>query len=81
MRERQSTMLMAHPAVLEELLRRYEELRTRHGEGGEGVARRLDDVSYTLCVSTGTRDIAAALAVAREQVRRSAPRRDDVVSA
>ncbi|MFJ1594821.1 DUF5133 domain-containing protein [Kitasatospora albolonga] len=74
-------MLMAHPAVLEELLRRYEELRTQHGEGDEGVGRRLDDVSYTLCVSTGTRDIAAALVAAREQVRRSAPRRDDVVSA
>lgn len=81
MRERQSTMLMAHPAVLEELLRRYEELRTRHGEGGEGAARRLEDVSYTLCVSTGTRDIVSALTAAREQVRRSARRRDDVVSA
>lgn len=78
MRERQSTMLMAHPAVLEELLRRHEELRTRHGEG---AARQLEDVSYTLCVSTGTRDIAAALTVARDQLRRSTPRRDDVVSA
>ncbi|MYT94732.1 DUF5133 domain-containing protein [Streptomyces sp. SID8359] len=71
-------MLMAHPAVLEELLRRYEELRTRRGEG---AVRQLDDVSYTLCVTTGTRDIAAALTAARHQLHRSAPRRDDVVPA
>ncbi|MFF6909661.1 DUF5133 domain-containing protein [Streptomyces sp. NPDC012389] len=69
-------MLMAHPAVLEELLRRYEELRAQHGQGGDGVARRLEDVSYTLCVSTGTREIAAALAAAREQLRRHAPGRN-----
>ncbi|MFD8620982.1 MULTISPECIES: DUF5133 domain-containing protein [unclassified Streptomyces] len=69
-------MLMAHPAVLEELLRRYEELRAQRGRGGDGVARRLEDVSYTLCVSTGTREIAAALAAAREQLRRHAPKRD-----
>ncbi|MFJ7329888.1 MULTISPECIES: DUF5133 domain-containing protein [Streptomyces] len=67
-------MLMAHPAVLEELLRRYEELRARYGGGDEGLARGLEDVTYTLCVSTGTRDIAAALVVAREQLRRSASR-------
>ncbi|MEW1613700.1 MULTISPECIES: DUF5133 domain-containing protein [unclassified Streptomyces] len=66
-------MLMAHPAVLEELLRRYEEIRTQHAEGGDGASRRsLEDVSYTLCVSTGTRDVAAAITAAREQLRRSA---------
>ncbi|MDX3374613.1 DUF5133 domain-containing protein [Streptomyces sp. ME02-6991-2A] len=67
-------MLMAHPAVLEELLRRYEELRARYGAGDKGLARGLEDVSYTLCVSTGTRDIAAALVAAREQLQRSAAR-------
>ncbi|WP_432149875.1 DUF5133 domain-containing protein [Streptomyces sp. bgisy029] len=72
-------MLMAHPAVLEELLRRYEELRAQHGQGVDGVARRLEDVSYTLCVSTGTREIAAALVAAREQLRRSAPVRETPV--
>ncbi|MGN2364975.1 DUF5133 domain-containing protein [Streptomyces luridiscabiei] len=69
-------MLMAHPAVLEELLRRYEELRAQQGDGGDGVARGLEDVSYTLCVSTGTREIAAA----REQLRRPATRRNTPVS-
>ncbi|MFD8064114.1 DUF5133 domain-containing protein [Streptomyces cyaneofuscatus] len=73
-------MLMAHPAVLEELLRRYEELRAQHGKGADGVARRLEDVSYTLCVSTGTREIAAALVAAREQLRRSAPGRETPVA-
>ncbi|CAM5239056.1 DUF5133 domain-containing protein [Streptomyces microflavus] len=73
-------MLMAHPAVLEELLRRYEELRAQQGEGGDGVARGLEDVSYTLCVSTGTREIAAALVAAREQLRRPAARRNTPVS-
>lgn len=72
-------MLMAHPAVLEELLRRYEKLRAQHGQGVDGVARRLEDVSYTLCVSTGTREIAAALVAAREQLRRAAPGRETPV--
>ncbi|MEW2070972.1 DUF5133 domain-containing protein [Streptomyces sp. NPDC007346] len=74
-------MLIAHPAVLEELLRRYEELRAQHGEGGDGVARGLEDVSYTLCVSTGTREIAAALVAAREQLHRAALRREAPLSA
>ncbi|MEI7031742.1 DUF5133 domain-containing protein [Streptomyces pratensis] len=65
-------MLMAHPAVLAELLLRYEELRARHGEGHEETHRRLEDVTYTLCVSTGTRDLVSALAAARGQLRRSA---------
>ncbi|GGY86720.1 DUF5133 domain-containing protein [Streptomyces nitrosporeus] len=64
-------MLSAHPAVLEELLRRYDELRAKHAEDHDEVRRRLEDVCYTLCVSTGTRDIAKAIDAAREQVRRS----------
>ncbi|WP_411082231.1 DUF5133 domain-containing protein [Streptomyces sp. cmx-18-6] len=74
-------MLMAHPAVLEELLRRYEELLAQHGEGHEGASRRLEDVSYTLCVSTGTRDVAAALVAARAQLQRTAVRREPPVTA
>lgn len=35
---------------------------------GSELRRRIDDVSYTLCVSTGTRDITAALAVARRWI-------------
>ncbi|MFE9696264.1 DUF5133 domain-containing protein [Streptomyces sp. NPDC006270] len=63
-------MLMAHPAVLEELLRRYDELKAGRGKDARETARCLEDVSYTLCVTTGTRDIASALVAARGQLRR-----------
>ncbi|MFI1423025.1 DUF5133 domain-containing protein [Streptomyces sp. NPDC020731] len=62
-------MLMAHPTVLKSLVEQYEALRALHAEsGGEEARRPLDDVSYTLCVSTGTRDIASALIAARHQM-------------
>ncbi|MFF2510104.1 DUF5133 domain-containing protein [Streptomyces sp. NPDC058086] len=58
-------MLMAHPAVLRNLVEQYVTLRTLHAEnGGTEVRRRMDDVAYTLCVSTGTRDVDAALIAA-----------------
>ncbi|MFI7339818.1 DUF5133 domain-containing protein [Streptomyces sp. NPDC050085] len=59
-------MLMAHPAVLADLVEQYDTLRILHAEkGAPDVRRRMDDVAYTLCVSTGTRDIDAALIAAR----------------
>ncbi|MCX5265607.1 DUF5133 domain-containing protein [Streptomyces sp. NBC_00199] len=62
-------MLMAHPAVLMNLIEQYEALRVLHAENGSEQARqRMDDVAYTLCVSTGTRDIDAALIAARHQL-------------
>ncbi|MEU8958040.1 DUF5133 domain-containing protein [Streptomyces sp. NPDC048518] len=62
-------MLMAHPIVLKNLVEQYETLRTLHAEKGTKEARqRMEDVAYTLCVSTGTRDITAALAAARHQL-------------
>ncbi|MER5924684.1 DUF5133 domain-containing protein [Streptomyces mirabilis] len=62
-------MLMAHPAVLRNLVEQYVALRTLHAEdGGTEVRRRLDDVAYTLCVSTGTRDVDAALVAARHRL-------------
>ncbi|GHG61470.1 DUF5133 domain-containing protein [Streptomyces griseocarneus] len=62
-------MVKAHPAVLTKLIEEYEELRALYrGEGGEGVRQRMDDVAYTLCVSTGTRDVDAAVVVARRQL-------------
>jgi hypothetical protein len=62
-------MLMAHPTVLADLLERYETLRARHDqEDNAQLLHQLSDVSYTLCVATGTRDIAAALTVARRQL-------------
>ncbi|GGU06825.1 DUF5133 domain-containing protein [Streptomyces violascens] len=62
-------MLMAHPAVLRELLDEYTALRALEAsEGSEATRQRLDDVAYTLCVSTGTRDIDAAVIAARHRL-------------
>ncbi|MGW3582991.1 DUF5133 domain-containing protein [Streptomyces rubiginosohelvolus] len=59
---------MAHPAVLRDLIDVYEALAAGADKANSAQARqRLDDVTYTLCVSTGTRDIDAALAAARHQ--------------
>jgi hypothetical protein len=74
---------MAHPTVLRTLVERYEALRAlagRHGaEGTDGggnvdphVGQQLQDTVYTLCVSTGTREIGQALTAAREHMERSA---------
>jgi hypothetical protein len=69
-------MLNAHPEKLRVLLRRYESLQTRRAGRGKDRDtaenhRQLRDVSYTLCVSTGTRTIEAALTEARGQVART----------
>ena len=74
-------MLMAHPTVLRTLVERYEKLRAQveeqeqAGPGQDaGVAARLaqqvQDTVYTLCVSTGTREIGPALTAAREHIER-----------
>ncbi|WP_435812281.1 DUF5133 domain-containing protein [Streptomyces smyrnaeus] len=55
--------MMAHPDTLRELLNRYEALRARPGHRQE-----LDDVSYTLCVSTNTRDVRDAVRMARAHI-------------
>lgn len=63
-------MLMAHPAVLARLVEEYELVSEQHAAGRHEPARqRMEDVIYTLCVSTGTRDIESALAAARERLR------------
>ncbi|WEV29488.1 DUF5133 domain-containing protein [Streptomyces sp. 71268] len=62
-------MLMAHPSVLRELIDRYEALRARCAAAHDGhERRRMEDVVYTLCVTTGTREIEAALSAARRQL-------------
>ncbi|MGW1465874.1 DUF5133 domain-containing protein [Streptomyces sp. NPDC002308] len=60
-------MLMAHPVVLRGLVDRYESLRSADTEDAR-VRRRLEDVAYTLCVSTGTRDVESALEAARTRL-------------
>ncbi|MGP3998766.1 DUF5133 domain-containing protein [Streptomyces sp. 8N706] len=63
-------MLMAHPAVLRNLLEQYETLDAVHAHAGAPEARqRLEDVTYTLCVATGTLNIEDALIAARQQLQ------------
>jgi hypothetical protein len=59
-------VLMAHPAVLGKLIEEYAALTALGADHrDEQERRRLGDVTYTLCVATGTRDITTALAAAR----------------
>ncbi|MEU4040100.1 DUF5133 domain-containing protein [Streptomyces collinus] len=75
-------MLTAHPAVLANLIEQYETLRILHAEDGSPeVRRRMDDVAYTLCVATGTRDIDAALVAARHQLPGARPQDDSLLTA
>ena len=62
-------MLMAHPAVLRNLVQQYETLQALNADqGSPEVRQRMDDVAYTLCISTGTRDVDAALIAARHRL-------------
>lgn len=73
---------MAHPAVLKNLLEQYETLRILHAEDGSPQARqRMNDIAYTLCVTTGTQDIDAALIAARHQLPGARPEDDSVLTA
>ncbi|MEU3032531.1 DUF5133 domain-containing protein [Streptomyces incarnatus] len=75
-------MLMAHPAVLKNLIEQYETLRVLHAEeGSEEVQRRMDDLAYTLCVATGTSDIDAALIAARHRLPGARVEDDSLLSA
>ncbi|MFF5312924.1 DUF5133 domain-containing protein [Streptomyces massasporeus] len=61
--------VVAHPSLLRELVERCETLRRHAASGGSPeVAHRLEDATYTLCVVTGTRQLDAALSVARRQL-------------
>jgi hypothetical protein len=60
---------MAHPSLLRELVERCETLRHRlAADNSAETARQLGDATYTLCVITGTRQLDAALVVARRQM-------------
>ncbi|WP_411576610.1 DUF5133 domain-containing protein [Streptomyces mutabilis] len=76
-------MLLAHPVVLKNLIEQYETLRALHAEDGtEEARRRMDDVAYTLCVSTGTRDIDdTALVAARHQLPGARTEDDSLLAA
>ncbi|MGW1768341.1 DUF5133 domain-containing protein [Streptomyces sp. NPDC002073] len=62
--------MMTHPAVLARLVEEYERESEARAAGPDGpVRQQMEDVVYTLCVSTGTHDIDAALAAARDRLR------------
>ncbi|MGW3358958.1 DUF5133 domain-containing protein [Streptomyces bungoensis] len=66
-------MLMPSPAVLRGLVEEYETLLAEETLGGAAEpGPRLRDLTYTLCVSTGTREIRDALAVARTHLATTA---------
>jgi hypothetical protein len=74
-------MLMAHPALLRNLIEQYETLEALHADaGGPEVRQRMDDVAYTLCVATGTRDVDTALVAARHQLPGARVQDDSLLS-
>ncbi|MEU2618431.1 DUF5133 domain-containing protein [Streptomyces sp. NPDC007157] len=58
-------LVVPDPKVVRRLLTRYASLRIALAEDGwrEG-ARELEDVSYTLCITMGTRNVREAIAAA-----------------
>ncbi|WP_037608745.1 DUF5133 domain-containing protein [Streptacidiphilus rugosus] len=74
-------MLMAHPTVLNNLIKEYAALALLGADHGDQQARRrLEDVTYTLCVATGTRDIDSALAAARYRLPGARPHDDSLLA-
>ncbi|MEU2426468.1 DUF5133 domain-containing protein [Streptomyces sp. NPDC007851] len=60
-------MLMPHPTTLRRLVKEYETLLASEAlADGVSVDTRLQDLAYTLCVSTGTREVSQALRVAHD---------------
>ncbi|WP_432138090.1 MULTISPECIES: DUF5133 domain-containing protein [unclassified Streptomyces] len=59
-------MLMPHPAVLRRLVDEYEALTASDEKADRRTEAdiRAQDLAYTLCVSTGTRDVRHALQTA-----------------
>ncbi|MFI6106904.1 DUF5133 domain-containing protein [Streptomyces sp. NPDC093595] len=75
-------MLMAHPAVLKNLVEQYETLKLLQADEAASpeVRQRIDDIAYTLCVSTGTRDVDAALIAARYRLPGARPEDDSLLT-
>lgn len=74
-------MLLAHPVVLWGLVREYEALKVLHGEDGNTETRqRMDELAHSLCLSTGTQDVDAALIAARYRLPGARPEDDSVLT-
>lgn len=58
-------MLIPDLARLRGLVDEYEALRAEEAATGAASPARARDLAYTLCVSTGTRDVRQALEAAR----------------
>ncbi|MEU6486915.1 DUF5133 domain-containing protein [Streptomyces sp. NPDC046887] len=75
-------MLMAHPAVLDNLVEEYATLVALHAEeGGPEVRARMDELARTLCTATGTADIDTALVAARHRLPGARPEDDSLLVA
>ncbi|MFI9081901.1 DUF5133 domain-containing protein [Streptomyces sioyaensis] len=72
-------MLMAHPAVLRDLIEKYEALELLQAQGDEEVKQRMDDLAYSLCIASGTREIDVALIAARHQLPGARVRDDSIL--
>ncbi|WP_394427037.1 DUF5133 domain-containing protein [Streptomyces sp. SGAir0957] len=67
-------MIAPSPSAARALLARYASARIAHAESpGPRTAQDLADVTYTLCVLTGTRSVAEAIAAAELLLTRQAP--------
>ncbi|MDQ1042834.1 DUF5133 domain-containing protein [Streptomyces sp. V4I2] len=63
-------MLRPHPEFLRRLVEQYESLRAEEtARGPDAPSPRSLDLAYTLCVSTGTRDVRLALDTAHRLLR------------
>ncbi|MCX3290712.1 DUF5133 domain-containing protein [Streptomyces sp. NEAU-H22] len=76
-------MLRPHPAVLRRLVDEYEALTgAEDARGPAELNPRARDLAYTLCVSTGTRDVKRALEAAHQWLAAApAPVRETAVPA
>lgn len=67
-------MLKACPAVLQQLLDQYEALVVQSQQGdGPQLRSQLADLTYTLCVTTGTKDVETALEAAHTRLAEQSP--------
>ncbi|MFJ1969758.1 DUF5133 domain-containing protein [Streptomyces sp. NPDC087903] len=62
-------MLIPHPGFLHRLVDEYETLRAEEAaRAAREPSPRARDLAYTLCVSTGTREVTRALEAARSLI-------------